>query len=220
MSKKVLMVVTNHTTISNGQKTGLWLEEFAVPYNLFKEKGYDVEVISIRGGDVPLDPNSLEDADKPEWKKAKDILRETKKLSVDHANGADAIFLPGGHGTMFDFPDNETLQTVIQTLAEEQKVIGAVCHGPSGLVNVTYKDGTPLVNGKKVNGFTDEEEKEMQLEDHMPFMLEAMLRERGGEFIAGDKWTDFSIRDGNLVTGQNPMSSESTAKKVIEALED
>ncbi|WP_368503042.1 type 1 glutamine amidotransferase domain-containing protein [Alkalihalophilus sp. As8PL] len=220
MSKQVLMVVTNHTTITDGQKTGLWLEEFAVPYNMFKEKGYNIEVTSIRGGDVPLDPNSLEDADKPEWKEAKALLRETKKLSVDHVNNTDAIFLPGGHGTMFDFPDNETLQAVIQALAEDQKVIGAVCHGPSGLVNVTYKDGTPLVNGKKVNGFTDIEEKEMQLENHMPFLLEEMLRERGGEFIAGDKWTDFSIRDGNLITGQNPMSSESTARKVVEALEE
>ncbi|WP_100374235.1 type 1 glutamine amidotransferase domain-containing protein [Bacillus sp. FJAT-45037] len=220
MSKRILMVVTNHTTITSNQKTGLWLEEFAVPYNLFKERGHTVHVTSISGGDVPLDPNSLEGADKPEWTEAKALLNDTKKLTGEFTSEYDAIFLPGGHGTMFDFPDNEILLSVIQTLAEENKIIAAVCHGPAGLVNVTYKDGTPLVKGKKVNGFTDEEEKEMQLEEQMPFMLEETLRERGGEFVSGDKWTAFSVRDGNLITGQNPMSSESTALKVIEALEE
>ncbi|QDP39525.1 type 1 glutamine amidotransferase domain-containing protein [Radiobacillus deserti] len=217
MSKKVLMVVTNHTTITDDHKTGLWLEEFAVPYLVFKEKGYDVKVTSVNGGEVALDPNSIED--KPEWKEAEAELKDTAKLSKDDAKGFDAIFLPGGHGTMFDFPDNETLQYVLQQFAEDRRVIGSVCHGPAGLVNVVYKDGTPLVKGKKVSAFTDEEEKEMQLDQHMPFLLESKLREKGADFVSGDKWTDHSVRDGNLVTGQNPQSSKSTAEKVVEALE-
>ncbi|MFC5711753.1 type 1 glutamine amidotransferase domain-containing protein [Thalassorhabdus alkalitolerans] len=218
-NKRVLMVVTNHTTISDDHKTGLWLEEFAVPYNVFKEKGYEVKVTSIKGGEVPLDPNSIPEEKNEKWHEAEEELKNTAKLSSDDANGFDAVFLPGGHGTMFDFPDNETLQQVLQEFAEEDKVIGSVCHGPAGLVNVTYKDGTPLVKGKKVNAFTDEEERDMKLEKEMPFLLESKLREKGGEFVSGESWKDFSVRDGNLVTGQNPMSSESAAHKVVEAIE-
>ncbi len=217
MSKKVLMVVTNHTTITDDYKTGLWLEEFAVPYLVFQEKGYDVKVTSISGGEVALDPNSIEE--KPNWKEAEAELKSTEKLTKEHGKGYDAIFLPGGHGTMFDFPDSEALQYVLQQFAEEDKVIAAVCHGPAGLINATYEDGTPIVKGKKVTGFTDEEEREMKLDMHMPFLLESKLREKGANFIASQKWTDHSIRDGKLVTGQNPQSSESTAKKLIEALE-
>jgi putative intracellular protease/amidase len=219
MSKRVLMVVTNHTTITDDHKTGLWLEEFAVPYLVFKEKGYEVKVASIQGGEVPLDPRSIEEKD-PAWAQAEEELKNTARLSKDDATGFDAIFLPGGHGTMFDFPDNETLQYVLQQFAEDGRIIGAVCHGPSGLVNVTYKDGTPLVKGKTVTAFTDEEEKEVQLDQYMPFLLESTLRLRGANFVRGEKWTDFSVRDGNLITGQNPQSSRSTAEKVVEALEE
>ncbi|MEN2466450.1 type 1 glutamine amidotransferase domain-containing protein [Ornithinibacillus sp. JPR2-1] len=218
MAKKVLMVVTNHTTITDDHKTGLWLEEFAVPYLVFKEKGYEVQVTSISGGEVALDPNSIEE--KPEWKDAEAELKNTEKLTKDHAHGYDAIFLPGGHGTMFDFPNSETLLYVLQEFAEEDKIISAVCHGPAGLVNATYKDGTPIVKGKKVTAFTDEEEVEMELDVHMPFLLETKLRENGADFVASEKWTDHSIRDGKLVTGQNPQSSRSTAEKVVEALEE
>lgn len=217
MSKKILMVVTNHTTITDDHKTGLWLEEFAVPYLVFKEKGYDVLVTSIAGGEVALDPNSIEE--KAEWKQAEEELKNTVPLSKEHAQGFDTIFLPGGHGTMFDFPNSETLQYVLQQFAEEGKVISAVCHGPAGLVNATYKDGTPIVKGKNITAFTDSEEKEMQLDQHMPFLLETILREKGGEFHSKENWTVHAIRDGNLVTGQNPQSSEATALKVVEALE-
>lgn len=217
MAIKVLMVVTNHTTISDDHKTGLWLEEFAVPYLIFKDKGYDVKVTSISGGEVVLDPNSIEE--KAEWKGAEEELKNTLKLSLEDAFGFDAVFLPGGHGTMFDFPNNETLLTVLQQFAEEDKVIGSVCHGPAGLVNVTYKDGTPLVKGKKVSAFTDDEEREMQMDQFMPFLLETELRKKGADFVKVENWAIYSVRDGNLVTGQNPQSSESTAIKVVEALE-
>ncbi|WP_067843094.1 type 1 glutamine amidotransferase domain-containing protein [Amphibacillus sediminis] len=217
MSKKVLMVVTNHTTITNDHKTGLWLEEFAVPYLVFKEKGYEVQVTSISGGEVALDPSSIDD--KPEWKEAEAELKDTVKLTKEHAKGFDAIFLPGGHGTMFDFPDSETLQYVLQQFAEEDKIIAAVCHGPAGLVNAVYQDGTPIIQGKNVTAFTDEEEREMELDMHMPFLLESTLREKGANFVASEKWTDHSVRDGKLVTGQNPQSSRSTAEKIVEALE-
>lgn len=218
--KRVLMVVTNHTTITDDHKTGLWLEEFAVPYNVFKQKGYDVKVTSINGGEVALDPNSIPEEKNSEWAQAEKELQHTAKLSRDDATGFDAVFLPGGHGTMFDFPDNETLQYVVQQFAEGGRVIGSVCHGPAGLVNVTYKDGTPLLKGKKVTAFTNEEEIEMELDKHMPFLLETAIREKGADFSSGPKWTDYSVRDGNLVTGQNPQSSRSTAEKMVEVLEN
>lgn len=219
-TKRILMVVTNHATISKEHKTGLWLEEFAIPYNAFKEKGYDIKVTSIEGGDIPLDPNSITEEDHPEWDEAEGKLKNTTKLSEQDAENFDAVFLPGGHGTMFDFPNSQTLQHILQSFAESDRIIAAVCHGPSGLVNATYNDGTPIVQGKKVSAFTDEEEREMQLVDEMPFLLESTLREKGAEIVSGHKWADVSVRDGNLVTGQNPQSSGSTAKKVIEALEE
>lgn len=218
--KRVLMVVTNHSKVTEDHKTGLWLEEFAVPYNIFKERGYDVKVTSIQGGEVPLDPNSIPEQKNEDWQDAEEELTNTAKLDKEDANSFDAIFLPGGHGTVFDFPHSETLQYVLQQFAEDDRIIGSVCHGPSAFVNVTYKDGTPLVEGKKVNAFTDSEERDMALDQHVPFLLESELKEKGAEFVRGEDWTDFSVRDGHLVTGQNPMSSGSAADKVIEALEN
>lgn len=221
MSKKVLMIVTNADKINEEQSTGLWLEEYATPYNLFKNQGYEIHVRSPKGGEVPLDPNSIPEEPKAEFDEAREKLKDTKKLSDEDLQGNyDAVFLPGGHGTMFDFPEDAHIQKIIQSMDEEKKVIGAVCHGPSSLVKVTDQNGVPIVKGKKVNGFTDEEEEEMGLVKDMPFLLESSLRDLGAEFVRGDKWTDFSVRDGNLVTGQNPMSSESTALKVIEALNE
>ena len=219
-TKRILMVVTNHSTLTADHKTGLWLEEFAVPYNTFRNQGYEVKVTSIEGGDIPLDPNSLSEESHPEWSEAEGKLKNTAKLTTDDAENFDAVFMPGGHGTMFDFPNNTTLQNILQRFAESNRVIAAVCHGPSGLVNATYENGTPLVEGKKVSAFTDKEEQEMQLVDAMPFLLESTLREKGAEIVSGDNWADVSVRDGNLVTGQNPQSSGSTAEKVIQALEE
>lgn len=218
--KEILMVVTNHSKVTEDYKTGLWLEEFAVPYNVFKVEGYKIKVTSIQGGEVPLDPNSIPKQKNEAWQEAEEELGNTEKLDKEGANHFDAIFLPGGHGTAFDFPNSDTLQYVLQQFAEDNRVIGSVCHGPSAFVNVTYKDGTPFVEGKKLNAFTDSEERDMALDQHVPFLLESALKERGAEFVRGDDWTDFSVRDGHLATGQNPMSSRSTAEKVIEALTD
>ncbi|MCR6112444.1 type 1 glutamine amidotransferase domain-containing protein [Bacillus sp. A301a_S52] len=219
MTKKILMVLTSHSTI-NDQATGLWLEEYAAPYATFVKHGFDVTVTSIDGGQVPLDPNSLPDEEKFEWQEAQSKLSNTEKLSDKHISGFDAVFIPGGHGTVFDFPENEMLKRLLQEHAEDGTILASVCHGPSAFVNVTYKDGTPLVQGKKVTAFTNEEEREMQLDDAVPFLLESELKARGGKFVRGDKWSDYSVHDGQLITGQNPMSSQSTADKVVEALRD
>jgi putative intracellular protease/amidase len=217
MTKRILIVVTNHQNIGTN-KTGLWLEEYAVPFNEFRQSGYDITVKSIQGGKIPLDPNSLEGVDQEEYKEALSILEDTAKLSSEDAVSYDAIFLPGGHGTVFDFPKSEELKEVVSQMAQTNKVIGSVCHGPAGLTTATLKDGTPIVKGKTVTAFTDEEEEEMQLTKEVPFLLETKLRELGAEFQRAGKWEDFAVTDGNLVTGQNPQSSRSVAIRMIEVL--
>ncbi|PTX49620.1 putative intracellular protease/amidase [Melghirimyces profundicolus] len=220
MAKKVLFIMTNHDQVDPEHPTGVWLEEFAVPYEEFKAKGYEIKVTSPKGGEVPIDPHSETDETRGKWKDAREAMQDTAKLSEEDGEGFDAVFLPGGHGTMFDFPNDPVVQKVLNRFAEERRVIGSVCHGPSGLVNVHLDNGTPLVAGRKVTAFTNEEEDDTGLKEQMPFLLESKLREQGAKFMKGDKWADFTVRDEYLITGQNPQSSRSAAKKVIEALEE
>ncbi|MBF8376704.1 type 1 glutamine amidotransferase domain-containing protein [Alicyclobacillus mali] len=219
MAKKVLMVVTSADKMTDGHPTGLWLSEFAEPYTEFKQAGYEVTVASPRGGQAPIDDRSVQNGELSQWAEAVEILKQTVPLSRVSASDFDAIFLPGGHGTMFDFPDSAELQALIRTFAESGKVVAAVCHGPAGLVNVRLSNGDPLVKGKRVTAFTDEEERAVELDDKVPFMLETRLREMGAQFVAQPMWSDHVEQDGHLITGQNPQSGISAAKAVIKALE-
>lgn len=221
MSKKVLMVVTSSDKITGTEhSTGLWLEEFAVPFFEFKAKNYALTVASPQGGATPIDPRSQP---KPEevqkWRAALAALENTLPLEKIQAADYDAVFLPGGHGTMFDLPDNAALQALLRETAEHNKIVAAVCHGPAGLVGVRLSNGQPLVAGKTVTGFTNSEEKAAQLDKVMPFLLESRLVELGAKFVPQADWSDHVERDGKLITGQNPQSSASVAKAVIEALE-
>lgn len=218
-SKQVLIVVTSASQISEGKPTGLWLEEFAVPYLKFRETGYRVTVASPKGGEAPIDPRSLNDSKKVEdWQKAVTALKTTVALKQVDSKQFDAIFLPGGHGTMFDLPGDQNLKRLLNQFATADKVIAAVCHGPAGFVGAKRADGKPLVAGKTVTSFTDEEEKAMNLDRDMPFLLESRLREEGARFVAGAKWAAHAEVDGKLVTGQNPASSEAVANEVIKIL--
>ncbi|WP_206830193.1 type 1 glutamine amidotransferase domain-containing protein [Alicyclobacillus fructus] len=219
MAKKVLMVVTSADQMTDGHPTGLWLSEFAEPYTEFKKVGYDITVASPRGGQAPIDERSVQNGELHQWPEAVEVLKQTVPLSQVSASDYDAIFLPGGHGTMFDFPNSAELQALIRAFAESGKVVAAVCHGPAGLVNVRLSNGEPLVKGKRVTAFTDEEERAVKLDDKVPFMLETKLRELGAQFVAQPMWADHVERDGNLITGQNPQSGISAAKAVIQALE-
>ncbi|MBU5612991.1 type 1 glutamine amidotransferase domain-containing protein [Geomonas sp. Red51] len=217
--KKVLMVVTSSAQLPDGKPTGLWLEEFAVPFLMFKEAGYRVTVASPAGGKAPVDPRSLEDKKKVQrWSRVAAELDETMPLAEVVAERYDAVFLPGGHGTMFDFPGDATLKALLNKFAASDKVIAAVCHGPAGLVGVKKADGTPLVAGKTITAFTDAEEKAIQLDKVVPFLLESRLREEGAKFVVGQKWAAHTQVDGLLVTGQNPASSAGTAEAVIRML--
>ena len=219
MSKHILMVVTTADKMNDDHKTGLWLSEFGEAYLEFAKKGYEVTVASPLGGKAPVDDRSLQGDVPQEMLDTAIHLENTVKLdSISDVSGFDAVFLPGGHGTMFDLPDNEKLHAVIRELYEDNKIVAAVCHGPAGLVGVTLSDGTPLVAGKTVTAFTDEEERETTLDQFMPFLLETRLRELGANFVGAANWTNHLQVEGNLITGQNPQSTISVAKEVIKQL--
>jgi putative intracellular protease/amidase len=218
--KRILIVVTSHDHIDATHPTGLWFEEFAIPYKEFLSQGFDIIVASPRGGDAPIDPRSEPKPEEAEQTaQARSVLRHTRSLSEVAATDFAAIFLPGGHGTMFDLPENTTLQHLLSEFASQDKVIAAVCHGPAGLVEARLANETPLVAGKTITAFTNNEERAAELDQSMPFLLESRLRELGGNFIAQPNWSDHIERDGKLITGQNPQSSASVAKAVIEALQ-
>lgn len=219
--RSILIVVTSHGQIDANHATGLWFEEFAAPYTLFREAGYAVVVASPRGGEAPIDPRSLENYQAtPANEAARAALHDTRKVdSTLSASRYDAIFFPGGHGTMFDLPDNPQVQRLVSEFAQADKVLASVCHGPACLVGAMLRDGTPVVRGRKVTAFTDEEERAVQLDQHMPFLLESKLRELGAHFVPAANWQDNVVVDGKLVTGQNPQSSGSAARAVIGLLD-
>ncbi|MBM7583871.1 putative intracellular protease/amidase [Bacillus pakistanensis] len=217
--KKVLMVLTNTDHITDEQDTGLWLSEFAEPYVEFKKNGFIVDVASINGGSIPIDPSSVGEEEQPDtWKEAINELNTTLVLSQLNIQEYSGIFLPGGHGTMFDFPDNATLNNTLVHFAENNKIIGAVCHGPAGFVDVKLSTGKWIVDGKRVTGFTNEEEQQTNLDSLMPFLLESKLREQGAYFEKLAAFSDHVVVDENFVTGQNPRSSQSTAEAFVKEL--
>ncbi|MCU6795639.1 type 1 glutamine amidotransferase domain-containing protein [Paenibacillus sp. WQ 127069] len=218
MAKKVLIVVTNHTEIYKGKSTGIWLSEFAEAYLGFTNKGYVVTVASPLGGRGPIDPGSVDANTPEEFLEVQPYLDNTIQLDEVAAEDFDAIFLPGGHGTMYDLPNNRTLQKLLRDFYEANKIVAAVCHGPAGLVGATLSNGQPLVAGKRVNAFTDREEADTTFDQHLPFLLESKLRDLGAIFVAAPNWSAHYEVDGNLITGQNPQSTLLVTQAVIKQL--
>jgi putative intracellular protease/amidase len=215
----ILIIVTSFGQISAGDPTGVWLEEFAVPYHQFKENGFIISVASPQGGKAPIDPRSKPTPEqKSAWTEAIDALENTIPLDSIDPEKYVAVFIPGGHGTMFDFPKSKDMHRILRGFVEQDKVIAAMCHGPASLVGVTLSDGTPLVSGKTITSFTNEEETEVGFTNKMPFLLESRLRELGANFVKKTNWSDNVQIDGKLITGQNPQSSKSAALAVIHTL--
>lgn len=223
---RILIVLTSHKELGNtGEATGFWLEEFAAPYYTFLDGGAAITLASIQGGKPPIDPKSYhEDAQTDTTKRflsdtsAQASLDNTISINEVDSGDYDAIFLPGGHGPMWDFPTNSTLANLITAFNEEEKVISTVCHATVALVSVKAASGDPLVRGKVVTGFTNSEEKAVGLEAIVPFLLETRLRDLGANFVSGEDWLPNLQQDGNIITGQNPASSEPAAKAVLAAL--
>ena len=221
LDKPLLMLVTSASQMGQGQQTGLWLEEFAVPYLLFREQQVPLVVASPRGGKIPVDPNSVPDDDqKAQWTEAIDQLQDTRALEDVWEDGFSGVFVPGGHGAMFDMPDNPLVAAVMERTWADGGLLGAVCHGPAALVGLRNEDGSPLVQNRTVACFTNEEEREVGLDEVMPFLLATRLEELGATLDLADKFVAHAITDGKLVTGQNPQSSEAVARAVINALSE
>lgn len=225
----ILFIVTSHAIIANtGEKTGVWFEELTTPYYIFQEAGFEVKIASIQGGEIPIDPRSQKDiGENPQSvdrflqdKAAMEAIQSSISIESVDANQYAAVFLPGGHGTMFDLPDNQFLADIVADTLEDDRIVAAVCHGPAGLVSAKFADGTPVVEGKRISAFTNAEEDAVGLTDDMPFLLETRLRELGAKVVAAPNFQAHVIADGNLITGQNPASSEGVAKLVVQTIQN
>lgn len=222
----ILMVLTSHDELGDtGNKTGFWLEEFASPYYVFKDAGAQVTLASPKGGQPPLDPGS----DTPDFQTeathrfeadvaAKTELATTKKLSEINIDDFDAVFYPGGHGPLWDLAEDQDSISLIEKSIIGNKPVAAVCHAPAVFRHTKAADGESLVKGRKVTGFSNSEEAAVELTEVVPFLVEDMLQENGGSYSKGEDWHPHVVTDGILVTGQNPASSENTAKALLKLL--
>ena len=223
---KVLMILTSHDRLGNtGKPTGFWLEEFAAPYYVLRDASVDIALASPKGGQPPVDPKSDEPgAQTPAMKRfrgdpeAQRALANTVKLSSVSADDYDAVFFPGGHGPLWDLAEDRDALALIERLHAAGRPVAAVCHGPAVLRHAKGTDGAPLVKGKTVTGFSNTEEAAVGLTDVVPFLVEDALKANGGRYSRAEDWTSHAVVDGNLITGQNPASSEATARALLEAL--
>ncbi len=224
--KKVLFVLTSHEDLGNtGEKTGFWIEEFAAPYYLLKDKGIDITLASPKGGQPPIDPKSDQaDSQTPATIRFKSddetqkILSQTHKLAEVNQADYDAVFYPGGHGPLWDLAEDKDSIALIEDFIRTNKIVAAVCHAPAIFRNTKNANGKPLVDGKKVTGFTNTEEAAVELTDVVPFLVEDMLKENGGIYSKKGDWKSYAVEDGLLITGQNPASSEAVAEILLKRL--
>ncbi|AUQ73129.1 type 1 glutamine amidotransferase domain-containing protein [Phaeobacter piscinae] len=223
---KILMVLTSHDKLGDtGEKTGFWLEEFAAPYYVLKDAGADITLASPKGGQPPLDPKSDDESAQTDATRrfkedtpAQDALANTKPLAEVKDDGFDAVFYPGGHGPLWDLAEDADSRRLIEAFAHSDRPVGAVCHAPAVFRHTKDADGAPLVQGKRVTGFSNSEEDGVSLTDVVPFLVEDMLAQNGATYEKGDDWASFALTDGKLVTGQNPASSEEAAKQLLALL--
>jgi putative intracellular protease/amidase len=220
---KVLIVLTSHDKLGDtGHKTGFWVEEFAAPYYVLSDAGVDITLASPAGGMPPIDPSSEAPGAQTEAthrynedKELQEKLSRTVKLSEVKAEDYDAVFYPGGHGPLWDLTASEDSIRLLESFADQKKPIAAVCHAPAVFAKVKGPDGEPLVKGKNVTGFTNTEEEAVKLTEVVPFLVEEKLKELGGHYSKVEDWQPHVVRDGMLITGQNPASSEGAAKELL-----
>ncbi|GAB2676058.1 type 1 glutamine amidotransferase domain-containing protein [Flavihumibacter cheonanensis] len=222
MKKKILFVLTSHGVKgSTGEPTGFYLSEVSHPWEALTKAGYEIDFVSPKGGNPPVDGFNLEDpVNKAFWenKEYRNKLEHSMKPSEVDPAAYIGIHYAGGHGTMWDFADNTELAALATKIYEKGGVVSAVCHGPAGLVNIKLSNGQYLVDGKRVNAFTNEEEIAVKLENVVPFMLETVLIERGARFEKSGLWQEHVTVDGRLITGQNPQSAKKLGEEVVKVL--
>jgi putative intracellular protease/amidase len=224
---KVLMVLTSHGELGNtGEKTGFWIEEFAAPYYILADAGAEMTLASPKGGQPPVDPKS-ESADSQTVSTKRfygdydliDKVAHTFKLSEVNEADFDAVFYPGGHGPLWDLAADPISITLIENFYKHNKPVAFVCHAPAALLKVKAPDGEPLVKGKEVTGFSNTEEEAVRLTKVVPFLLEDELKKLGALYSKGADWSSYVKKDGLVITGQNPASSEEVAKMLLALIE-
>ena len=223
---KILIVLTSHDTLGNtGRKTGFWLEEFAAPYYAFVDAGATVTLASPKGGQPPLDPKSDDpDAQTDATRRfrqdaeAQRVLASTRRLADVQAADYDAVFYPGGHGPLWDLANDAASIALLEAFDRAGKPLGLVCHAPGALLQVRAADGRPLVAGRRVTGFTNSEEDGVGLSAIVPFLIEDEFTRLGGNYQKGPDWQPHVVTDRQLVTGQNPASSEAVARALLTLL--
>ena len=224
MNKKILFVVTSHDKKgSTGEPTGFYLSEVSHPWEILTQAGYEIDFVSPKGGKAPIDGFNLGDpVNKKFWENTvyRNKVENTMKPSEVNPDNYAAIHYAGGHGAMWDFADNEELATIAAKIYEQNGIVSAVCHGPAGLINIRLSNGKYLVDGKKVNGFTNEEEIAVKLDQVVPFLLETKLIERGAIFEKSGLWQEHVVSDQRVVTGQNPQSAKAVGEAVLEQLKN
>lgn len=215
---KAVAVCTNHQKLVDGSPTGCWMEELAAPYYIFKAEGWSVDVASMKGGKVPMDPASMEgdfftETAKKFAQENSSLLDNTPAVSALKSEEYDVVFFPGGHGPVFD---GSLASDFITKSYAAGKILSSVCHGPAVFVQgAKNPEGKPLVSGKKVTGFSNSEEEAVGKTKLVPWLLEDKLKEQGGIYSKGADWSPYVVADGRLVTGQNPQSSEKMAHEVV-----
>jgi putative intracellular protease/amidase len=227
MTKRVLMIATSHTVLgTTGKPTGVWAEELVTPYYQLIDAGATVEIATPKGGAMSFDASSIKPAGQNDAlieRFLADPSAQAKALATHVAASVDgvafdAVFLPGGHGTMWDLPGDAGVTRAVEVAYKAGAVIASVCHGAAGLVTARRADGKSIVQGKRVNSFTDAEEAAVGLSSVVPFQLESRLRELGAVFESAANWQPFAVRDGQLITGQNPQSSKLVGEHMVQAL--
>ncbi len=225
-ASRILMVLTSHDEMGDtGHKTGFWAEEFAAPYYAFLDAGCEVVLATPKGGAAPIDPNSEgEDAQTDATRRfyaddeARARIADTARLADMRAEDFDTVFYPGGHGPLWDLTDNAESIALLEDFLRQQKPIASVCHAPTAFLNIKDEQGEFVIKGRKVAGFTNEEEAAVGLTDVVPHLLEDELKRRGADYQKVDAFVPFALVDGLVITGQNPASSEVVAEKLLEAL--
>jgi Putative intracellular protease/amidase len=221
-SSKVLFVLTSQDQLgSTGHHTGAYLSEITHPYEELKNAGYEIDMVSPHGGQVPLDGVKMDDPVNAIWMNDNDFnfkIENTLTPDQVHPDDYAGVFFVGGHGAMFDLPENSDIQKITARIYENDGVVGAVCHGPAGLVNVRLSDGSYLVAGHEIACFSNEEERAVGWETAVPFLLAAMLEKRGARHTASPNFSPHVVKSGRLVTGQNPASASGVGKAMGEVL--
>lgn len=228
MTKRIIHVVTNVARYAGSHEpTGLWLSELSHAHDRFAARGYAQVIVSPKGGLSPLEPRALRwpllDASAKAWladPARMALLSQTLRPDQIDPAGFDALYFTGGHGVMWDFPDDAGLQSLARAVWEQGGIVASVCHGYCGLLNVTLSDGTPLVFGRAVTGFAWSEEVLAGVARKVPFDAEAEMKRRGARYQKAPlPFLPYTVADGRLITGQNPFSAKATAKRIIAALE-